>query len=397
MSVTINSTPATYNSVNDRNWWVVTSDNVSETNFKYVCDIYVGGNLVTRLKSFPNPNNNKGIFDVGNVLKNYISNYLNLGSGDYDILFSTNGIYVDYEVQFGEEYGGTTYLNLNSDSKFSYNYISDIAFGENPYLTPDSYQADWAESGLFLTKRTWSNLKLRRSTGFLFLSYLSNVQNTDVDYSLRFDCYDKNGTLLSSDTGATITARDLIVMNLSRQNINLYIGTPIITDSVDSFDVYLLVDGSDVASATIRLLCESKHTPTAVHFLNSLGGYDTMYFDLVNRQSRSVEKKSYEKYEWEYNSSTQSMERVTANKLNGGSTTFWNQQSIKYHLISDYVSLNDYYWLQDLITSKEVYVEFTGTLVPSQITTSEWSEKKRGADKLYNLELDLEIGSKVKG
>lgn len=397
MAITILSTPEIYESVNTKNWWVVESDNTSETNFKFVCDIYIGGNLVTRLKNFPNPNNSKGIFDVGSVLKNYVQNYLLLGSGDSPILYDTSSIYVDYEVQFGEEYGGTTYLNLDNDSRFSYNYIQDIAYGETSYMTANEYQSNWAESSQFLTKRNTANLKLRRINGYLLLSYLSNVQNENVNYSLRFDCYDKNGTLLSSDTGETIVAKDLIVLNLSRQNINVYAGTPIITDSVDYFEVYLLVDDSDVAMAKVTLLCENKYTPIAVHFLNSLGGYETMYFDLVNRQSRSLEKKSYEQYEWNYNSSTTSMDRVTNNVLNGGSKIFWNQQSITYHLISDYVSLNDYTWLRDLVMSPEVYVEYTGVLVPAVITSNNWTEKKRYTDKVYNLEIDLEIASKVKG
>ena len=91
------------------------------------------------------------------------------------------------------------------------------------------------------------------------------------------------------------------------------------------------------------------------------------------------------------------MDRVTNNVLNGGSKIFWNQQTITYHLISDYVSLNDYTWLRDLVMSTEVYVEYTGVLVPAVITSNNWTEKKRYTDKVYNLEIDLEIASKVKG
>ena len=55
MAITINSSPNNYSSLHAPLWFVVGSNNTNQTNFKYVCDVYVGGNLVARLKSFPQP------------------------------------------------------------------------------------------------------------------------------------------------------------------------------------------------------------------------------------------------------------------------------------------------------------------------------------------------------
>jgi len=118
-----------------------------------------------------------------------------------------------------------------------------------------------------------------------------------------------------------------------------------------------------------------------------------MNFSLVNRQSRSIEKKSFEEAEWQYRSND--MHRVNQyNVFNGGSKQFYTAQSISYKLTSDWLSLTDYTWLRDLIASPEVYMEQGNYFIPVTIGTSNWTEKKRYADKVYNLELDINLGTK---
>lgn len=395
MAITINSKPDDYSSINDKNWWVVTSDNTSETNFKYVCDVYVGGNLVARLKNFPNPSNEKGIFDVSNVIKNYLTNYFTQNG---TFVYSTSGIYVDYEVYFGEEYGGTTYLNLESDSQFSYNYIADLAYGNAPILDGGQYFG-YPDNSQFLTKRDFavSRLKVRRSYQNYFISFLAPTQNETYTYKVSVITYDANGAGLNTYNGNTFTGKDLFIFNIARTPLNTYLGTPAINDNVYSYKVILKNSGGDELTSTyVDIVCENKFEPVGLTFLNSLGGYDSFTFDLVNKQTRSIEKKSYEQFGWEYRDGL--MTRFnSSNVMLGGNKTFWNQQSVIYHLISDYVSLTDYYWLRDLIMSPEVYMEFTGRFVPINITSNNWTEKKRYIDKVYNLELDVELALKVKG
>ena len=46
-------------------------------------------------------------------------------------------------------------------------------------------------------------------------------------------------------------------------------------------------------------------------------------------------------------------------------------------------------WLEELITSPDVYVEKSGTLVPINITTAKHERKKQVNDKLFNLTLEF--------
>jgi hypothetical protein len=84
-------------------------------------------------------------------------------------------------------------------------------------------------------------------------------------------------------------------------------------------------------------------------------------------------------------------------RFNGGSVQFATAQTITYKLTSDWLNLTEYNWIKELIGSPEVYMEDTtnGGYIPVKISTSSWTEKKRYADKVYNLELDIEFGSKA--
>jgi hypothetical protein len=83
------------------------------------------------------------------------------------------------------------------------------------------------------------------------------------------------------------------------------------------------------------------------------------------------------------------------NRINPGSVPFSTEQSITYRLKSNYINVKDHTWLRELIASPEVYMEQEGYLYPVTITTNNWEEKKRIADKMFTLELDVELGSKT--
>jgi hypothetical protein len=64
-------------------------------------------------------------------------------------------------------------------------------------------------------------------------------------------------------------------------------------------------------------------------------------------------------------------------------------------LISDYVSETDFLWLRELLASPLVYAQIDNntTMIPVTIETSDWAEKKQGADKIFNLEIDILLGT----
>jgi hypothetical protein len=73
MSITSLINPSGEISVQDDMWHIATSSNATQTDFKYVFDIFFNGQQLIRSKVFPEPSNNKGYFDASQVVRNEIS------------------------------------------------------------------------------------------------------------------------------------------------------------------------------------------------------------------------------------------------------------------------------------------------------------------------------------
>jgi hypothetical protein len=295
---------------------------------------------------------------------------------------------VTYTIQYGEEYGGTTYTNLGEDERTAYNYYPEVMNGKG------AFDGTWFENGYagvnLLTKRDLTQLQTNQSGNRLFICMNNFASGVVYDWKINVTRSNGNDT-----TGGTfVDVSGIAVMDISPAAINNYLGGTFISSATDSYVVGFEELGVGTqAEVTVKKICQPRHTHIPLHFLNSLGGYDTMIFTLVNRESRNIERKSFDQAEWQYRSSD--MYRWNQyNVFNGGSVQFNTQHTITYKLISDWVTLTDYTWLRDLIASPEVYMENSGTFIPVKITTSQWTQKKQYVDKVYNLELDIEFGSK---
>jgi hypothetical protein len=141
--------------------------------------------------------------------------------------------------------------------------------------------------------------------------------------------------------------------------------------------------------------------------LNRYGVFETFSFDAVNRQSDAVERKSYKKtginlgsasvneYDYFDNGASNGETYVFAQK----ETNFYTKQDFSYKLISDYVNEQDYNWLKQLVASPLVYTDVpisastdASVYYPVQIKTAQWEQKYSGADKVFNLELEINVG-----
>ena len=273
MAITINSIPANYSSMHDPLWFVVTSTNTGQTNFKYICDVYINNNLVARLKSFPQPSNSKGVFDVSAIIRSYWNSYFK-PTVSLPTAFSYTGsdIYVDFEIRFGEEYGGTTYLNLVSSTKRAYNYIQDYLYTPSSpmYLTPLEYETQY--QGNFITSRDIANIyfnKERLQTGYLFLSFLSDAENTTKVHSIDVSVW--NGSTTTNYTGANVSFKDFALLDISPRAINDYLGTTAVSSTTLYYDVKIKIAGVLKNTARVYLSCTQNDVIT-LHYLNSLGG-----------------------------------------------------------------------------------------------------------------------------
>jgi hypothetical protein len=68
------------------------------------------------------------------------------------------------------------------------------------------------------------------------------------------------------------------------------------------------------------------------------------------------------------------------------------QHKDKFHLISDWVSQQDYEWLAQLVASTITYIEVQGAYFPVTISSNTYEYKVKNADKIFNFEIDIEVG-----
>lgn len=365
MAITLYGSSDGYPSLHDEIYHVAESTNAASANFKYIYDIKIGGVLVSRLKVFPDPASDKGIANISNVLRNYWQSYFNVLATPYLLTYSGNDNFVEYTLEVGEDINGVITPNLASLTAKAWNFVYP-PFREFAI----SYYSQ--KINKFITNRDLSQLTYNGSENL----YVSFGRLTSASYIISIN----NGitTATKVETFNTFT-----LLNLSPEAINNSLGYTFISDTTPKWTV--TING---ITATVTRVC-SRFDTCVLHFLNDLGGYDTMAFRLVNREIRNIERKTYKQRGWALSGNY--MEPVSNRKLVGGNIEFVTNQKVNYSLISDYVSQTDYTWLRELISSPEVYFERGGYYYPALITDNTWTEKKRINDKLFNLSLNVEL------
>src|SRR5271156_2446953 len=73
------------------------------TDYKFIADVYVNGVLQTTLKAFPDPNYGFGVFNLKNIIPNFVSIDFLYVEDDQTFHNCPNSS-ADVYIEFGEEY-----------------------------------------------------------------------------------------------------------------------------------------------------------------------------------------------------------------------------------------------------------------------------------------------------
>lgn len=138
-------------------------------------------------------------------------------------------------------------------------------------------------------------------------------------------------------------------MNLINMGIPFISATG--TNAVSHYEVYLKNTGSIFAnnvSEVRKYKIDNKCTnyeKQRVVFLNRLGGYDYFNFTLDSKRTLGITRTEYEKMlDWNYNIGDR------------GKTILAQKAEIKMTMTSDWITEADAVWLEELMTSPEVYL-----------------------------------------
>jgi hypothetical protein len=319
-----------------------------------------------------------GIIDFGPIVRNYFqSQFVDDGSG---FVRNANGfLHVDYTIRYGEEYGGVTYPNLTSGSYKGWNFSLD------PFRTPITTYAN-----KFLTSRDRTNAKVVQGESFLITYFNSDLANTLTATIQNLNEDGSNNGSPATGSNFQPSAVHGILLDLSPASINAYLGTTKITPSTYAYRVSI---GSD--SITITQTCAPRFTPVQIIFQNQFGGYDQFAFRLLSRQNKTMDRKTYTRSGYEINVETKTMDfKNSSNVFYGGSRSFTTGIDYSYLVISDYLTVDDYNLGSQLLASNEIYFQFGGNYYPIVFTGTTWQEKNNSSDKIFNYELNFDLGIK---
>jgi hypothetical protein len=389
MSITIQAVPLAYSSIQGDLIYTVaevvhTADPITYPNYKFVGDVYVGATLVARIKKVPDPVTKIGIFNVGQIVRNYMATTFNptaaaivaqrIGAGEFSLAVT---------MKFGEEYAFTTYTNLVTDSTrtfFNWYYgrygsqgmtaFTDKVVSTRPLITP-----------------------IRCDSSFNLIPFFPS--DTD-NITVRFKSYDYASALVTS-YNLVVTpsaANELIIINASKTAINA--GSPgMINDGVKYYTVQFDTPNiSDDVTYRFNMDCECIFDRYTLHFLNKYGGFESKDFTKVSRKTIDIEKKDFGKLPYTVDSSGVVSYLNSNNVFNETRSVYSVQYKEKMVLNSDLLTDQEYAWLQDLILSPMVYIE-DSFFHPVIIAETNYEPKKNVNDDLTNLTINIEFGQQL--
>jgi hypothetical protein len=411
MALVISNFPVDYSSANDDLVCTCLESSLySQTNFKYICDVYIGGVKVAQLKSFPNPVSFYGVFNIGNVVRNYVNSnltYLPFTAGIRVDIFPNHTKLV--ECKFGYEYGAivTQFLNIETRSKsFSNSYNKRRVF--NITTTPTmSYKKD-----LFATNRPESRTNIFiPGSGvpaapvlipfYSITVYPSSPQNL----VFRVNKISKDGTYTLSSTITSTNARidnTMTQYDFSPRSLNAALGTTFIDDNTLFYNVFTSIEISagvftSPQTPNFYPYCESKYEVFTLVWLNQYGGYDSYQFSKKSKRSYASEKKSFERIPYNVNPANGVMNYVQMSGSTSSKVFVENQivydSKFKESLVlnTDIIDESTYDWLSELIISPCVFLFSNDSFVPIMIKDSNYDFKKRVNDKVFNLTINVDL------
>jgi hypothetical protein len=355
--------------------------------YKYVCDVYIGAVQVARLKAFPRPNDKIGVFNIGNVVRNYLSiNFAPVAANLRAQQVGEDEFYVNVICRFGEEYGNVTYSNLIIDTQRTYyNHYNNRLIGQSTVLT------DYLDK--VLSTRPYAT-PVYRDAAFCFIPFLPT---DDTEINLIIKAYSggaHQGTLTQPFTPTALSTNEMQLFNVSPAAINA--ASP---GFISSYITYYTVEfnTTNITGDSVyrfNMVCEPKFEVFTIHFLNKFGGFESKDFNKVSRKRIEIEKKDYGTSGYVIDSSgipssynSQKVYRETVSVY----AASWSEKMV---LNSDLLTDAEYIWLEELILSPLAYVQIGDYFYPIKITDNNYEPKKNVNDDLTNLTLNIEYGDR---
>lgn len=387
MALTLHYNPGSYSSVH-RDLIFTCSDITKASNptlypdYKYICDVYINDVIITRLKAYPNPITKFGVFNISNVIRNYIQATFSPDATSIRAQeFGENEFYVEAEVRLGEEYGFVTYTDLIVDTVRTYfNNYGEAALSQ------------YVDKVMTVRPATTT---VYRDAAFCFIPFLPS-DDTQIDLIIRKY---NGGTLLGSTTQSFTppagSSNVQQLFNVSPTAINAAV-SGFINNAVDYYTVEFSTTNI-VGDSLLRfnLVCEAIHDVYTLHFLNQFGGFESRDFTKVSRKELEIERADYGRLPYQIDSQGVPYYYNDNQVYNESRSVYAVQWEERMTLNTDLLRDGEYVWLKDLILSPQIYMDMDGFFYPVKLVTKGYEPKKYINDNLTNLTLEIEFGKQM--
>ena len=406
--------PQDYRTVYNSIEYVATSNATANNRFKYLFDVYDGVSQIARLKVPADPDG-YGRSDIHGICESYLTKDLGTinTTTTADAFTDNPNSYKEFTVKIGEEYDVagvlTQYADQQTKTVITYNGclpnyrggdLNFVDYQATDYFenfTVNTIDRKWltnAPKGSGANKSDNQSVELT-DEGWIYFLYDHGSNPVD-----KFQCitYDSSGSVIATfdiDNKVTpLTDVKMLKIPSAPNSINnianseFSVGTqPVITNSVTSYKIFLL-DPPSVVSEEIYFNVDSecRYEVRRLEFLNALGGFDAFNFTKVSRRNEDIERKFYKQNEDNMSSGV-----ITYSLSDKQKTQYYTKSKPKMKLISDWLDVNTYNWLLELIESPEIYLYENGQRIAVQNIEGNWEQKRSDTDKLFNLEINLEF------
>ena len=382
MALSYNQFPATASLVQSPTVFTLSESGLVYTSasFQYYLDLYYWDGTPNQSASIANytlvkyPNaSSVGIFDVGRILNSTLTSSA-----------ETNPSNVKYFKVDG-------YFRYLSSSI----YVTSSHVGSGTYKALDGYALFDEPIGQQITSKsvhwplmtdgpaTQSVLSNDIGYGGIYVGTTGFTQPNKLVYTGNLDS--ANFTL----SGSVSSSQQIQQYPLAPQSN----GFPISTLS-DTYSIQAFNDSTALGSPVYyEVVCQQKYPNVRLKWKNRYGQFDWFSFYMVNKQSFSTEKRSYQPQLGTWSGATLSYNQSDSSNLN---YIVDSKQSIQIN--TDWVdeSYNDIF--KQLLVSEEIYwVKSATDLLPLTISTNSLTFKTGAVDKLiqYTFELDFGQGYKL--
>ena len=413
MAITaVENIPQQYRTVYNPIEYVLTSDETAEPRFKYVIEVYDGGTLLGTLKVPADPND-YGRTDIHGICESYLTT--NLGTIGGTTGFTGNAeSWLEFTVKFGEEFetGGAVVVTMYA----AFNQDIIVFNGCLPnYRGSDLNFVDYQATNYFQNYTVNANTrKFQTNMPKGVRPFNNDTQKVELaDEGWLYFLYDHSGNPVNKAEITTYNGASLVgtfeITNAITADKTLKIPSapntlntvtlssgvqPVIpTSGVDSYQIQLLDSAPAAASEVFyfQISSECRYEVKRLEFLNALGGFDCFNFTKVSSISETVERKYYKQNADNLITTGGSAGEIDYTLSDREKTQYYTKGTPKMKLTSDWISVDTFNWLVELIESPEIYLYDNGSRIAVQNIEGDWQQKSTAVDDVFNLEVNLEF------